>query len=70
MTSALDLTPILQWFFAFRNFCFYNNLKALSDHKCKVHSGQKTCVVTVVGEGGQLRSCGKVVMNAQALSDL
>ncbi|WP_448215829.1 hypothetical protein [Endozoicomonas sp. 2B-B] len=43
--------------------------QAFSDHKSRVHSGQRTCNVTVTGEDGQPRPCGKICKHARALSD-
>ncbi|WOG29016.1 hypothetical protein [Endozoicomonas sp. 8E] len=37
-------------------------------HKKKGHSGQQICQLTLAGEDGQQRRCGKVCNNASALS--
>ncbi|WP_257291145.1 hypothetical protein [Endozoicomonas sp. ONNA1] len=46
----------------------YTISKALSGHKRKVHSGQKTCNETVLGEDGQRQRCGKVCESSKTLS--
>ncbi|WP_257292910.1 hypothetical protein [Endozoicomonas sp. ONNA1] len=43
------------------------SIKALSDHKGKIHSGQQTCGVTIVREDSQQQPCGTVCKNVQAL---
>lgn len=34
-----------------------------------IHSGQRTCAVTVVKEDGQQQPCGEVCKNAKVLAD-
>ncbi|WP_257287231.1 hypothetical protein [Endozoicomonas sp. SESOKO2] len=46
----------------------FKNAPALSCHKSRFHSGQKTCVA-VVWEDGQQRPCGRVFKNAQTMWD-
>ncbi|WOG26990.1 hypothetical protein [Endozoicomonas sp. 8E] len=47
----------------------YNSAQSLSNHRKRVHSGQRTCLAPVVGKDGRLRPCGEVWKNAGALSD-
>ncbi|WOG27095.1 hypothetical protein [Endozoicomonas sp. 8E] len=43
--------------------------QVLPDHKSRVHTVQKICMVKVVGADGRARPCGMVCKNSQALSD-
>ncbi|WOG27091.1 hypothetical protein [Endozoicomonas sp. 8E] len=43
--------------------------QAFSNHKSRVLTGQKTCNVTVTGEDGQPRPCGKICKHARSLTD-
>ncbi|WOG26972.1 hypothetical protein [Endozoicomonas sp. 8E] len=46
----------------------FKSAQTLSNHKKRIHTGQKNCEVTVVGENGQQQPCGVVCKNDQSLA--
>ncbi len=47
----------------------FKNVRSMSSHKSKYHTGQKTCDLIVAGKDGQQQPCGEVFMNAHTLAN-